>query len=140
MKNLKILSIFLGSLQIFIAAGAIPAGALFLADTSGARMGVTPEILGNSPLDSFLLPGLFLVLVNGLATGTAAVLTFKRHRYSGIAGLMLGIILCFWIIIQVKWITVSSFMQPMFFGIGVVETLLGWRIMKLTEQENLLRH
>jgi hypothetical protein len=130
MKNLKIIYVILGCLQIFIAIGAIPAGVGYLMDTSGAKLGVTPELLEKSPLDSFLLPGLFLVLVNGLATATGGVLSFLRHRYAGLAALVLGNILILWIIIQVAWIGMISFMQPMFFVIGVIETVLGFYLYK----------
>ena len=129
MKNLKTFSIILGCLQISIAIGAIPAGIGYLMDTSGAKLGVTPELLKNSPLDSFLLPGLFLLLVNGLATAAGGVLSFLRHRYAGLTALILGNILILWIIIQVAWIGMISFMQPMFFVIGVIEALLGFHLM-----------
>ncbi len=130
MKNQKLLANILGILQVFIAIGAIPAGIGYLLDTSGAKMGVTPELLKDSPLDSFLLPGLFLVFVNGLATAAAAVLSFRKNRYAGAAGLLLGIILCLWIIIQVAWIGMISFMQPMFLAIGILEAVLGYFLFK----------
>ncbi len=46
----------LGSLQAVTAIGAIHAGIGYLMDTSGAAMGVSTELLANSPLKSFLLP------------------------------------------------------------------------------------
>ena len=120
----------LGSLQAFTAIGAIPAGIAFLMDTTGKEMGASPEILANSPLDSFLLPGLFLVLVNGVANIAGAWLSFKKNRYAGHAGLLLGIALALWIIIQVAWITLSSVLQPLYLVIGLINIFLGWKIMK----------
>jgi hypothetical protein len=119
----------LGSLQAFTAIGAIPAGIGFLMDTTGRGMGASPEILANSPLDSFLLPGLFLVLVNGIANIAGALLSFRKNRYAGHAGVLLGVALALWIIIQVAWISLSSILQPLFLVIGLVNTFLGWRIM-----------
>ena len=125
-KKKRLFFILLGCIQAVTAIGAIPAGIGYLSDTSGAAMGVTPELLRNSPLDSFLLPGLFLLLVNGLATATASVLSFMRNRHAGIAGLVLGILLTLWIIIQVSWIGLSSFLQPVFFFVGIAEAVLGY--------------
>jgi len=122
--------IILGSLQAFTAIGAIPAGIGYLLDISGERMGASPEMLANSPLNSFLLPGLFLLLVNGVANGAGAFLSFTRNRYAGHAGLILGIILTLWIIIQVAWISLSSFMQPLFLVIGLINIFLSWKILK----------
>ena len=122
----------LGSLQTFTAIGAIPAGIGYLMDTSGKGMGASTELLANSPLNSFLLPGLFLLLVNGLAHLVGAYLSFTRNRYAGHAGLILGILLTLWIIIQVAWISLSSVLQPLFLIIGLINTFLSWKILKIS--------
>ena len=126
----------LGSLQAFTAIGAIPAGYGLLMDTTGQGVGMSTELLENSPLDSFLLPGLFLLLVNGLAHLVGAWLSFTRHRQAGYTGLILGIILSLWIIIQVAWISLSSVLQPLFLLIGLINTWLAWRIMKTGQSKN----
>jgi hypothetical protein len=134
---LKLIEIFAGMkkyyiilfcVQVMVALGAIPAGWAYLSDPSGTSMGVTVDLLANSPLKNFLIPGLFLLIVHGLGNLAGAVLSIMGKKAAGIAGLGLGIILCFWIIIQVWWITLSSFMQPLFFVIGLFEALLGWTI------------
>ncbi|NMC39389.1 MAG: hypothetical protein GYA41_13800 [Bacteroidales bacterium] len=118
----------LGALQAFTAIGAIPAGYLMLKDTTGSAMGMSSEMLADSPLNSFMLPGLYLLLINGFANLGAAVLSFFRSRYAGYAGLLLGIALTLWIVIQVWWISLSSFLQPLYFVIGLVNTWIGWKI------------
>jgi len=120
----------LGSLQALTALGAIPAGLGYLLDTTGKGMGVTIELLEKSPFKSFLIPGLFLLLVNGFGNAAGAYLSFKKKKLAGNAGLILGIILSLWIIIQVMWITLSSFLQPLFLFIGIAEIILGLRILR----------
>jgi hypothetical protein len=120
----------LGSFQAFTAIGAIPAGYGLLMDTTGQGVGMSTKLLENSPLNSFLLPGLFLLLVNGLAHLIGAYLSFTRHRYAGFSGLILGVLLSFWIIIQVVWISLSSILQPLYLLIGLINIFLGWKIMK----------
>jgi hypothetical protein len=122
--------LILGTLQAFTAIGAIPAGYGMLKDTTGAGLGMSPDLLANSPLNSFLLPGLYLLIINGFANLFTAVLSFFRSRYAGHAGLLLGIALTLWIVIQVWWISLSSLLQPLFFIIGLVNTWLGWKIIK----------
>lgn len=119
---------FLGALQAFTGIGAIPAGYGMLRDTTGAGLGMSSDLLANSLLDSFLLPGLFLLLVNGVANLVAAVLSFTRNRFAGHAGMLLGAALILWIVIQVWWISLSSVLQPVFFIVGVFNTWLGWKI------------
>lgn len=125
--------IILGCVQAFIALGAIPAGYGYLSDTSGAGMGASLELLKNSPLTSFLIPGLFLLIVNGFGNLAGAFLSFRKNKFAGKAGLLLGIILCLWLIIQVYWIGLISFMQPMFLVIGIIEAVLGFLILKKAE-------
>jgi hypothetical protein len=120
----------LGSLQAFTGIGAIPAGYGLLADTSGESVGMSLALLENSPINSFLLPGLFLLLVNGFAHLVGAYLSFSRNRYAGYAGLILGVLLSLWIIIQVAWISLSSVLQPLFLMIGLINSYLGWKIVK----------
>jgi len=122
--------IVLGALQAFTAIGAIPAGLGYLLDTSGKGMGVTTELLSESPLNSFLLPGLFLMIVNGFGNALGAYLSFIKNKIAGHLGLILGILLTLWIIIQVAWIALSSFLQPLFLVIGLTNIFLGWRILK----------
>ena len=122
--------IILGALQAFTALGAIPAGLGYLLDTSGKGMGVTTEMLSESPLNSFLLPGLFLLIVNGFANALGAYLSFIRNKIAGHMGLIMGILLTLWIIIQVTWISLSSFLQPLFLVVGLTNIFLSWRILK----------
>ncbi|MFZ2287691.1 MAG: hypothetical protein WAV93_11950 [Bacteroidales bacterium] len=95
-------------------------------------MGVSPEMPANSPLNSFLLPGLFLVLVNGLSNVAGAYLSFTRHRYVVHVRLTLGFLLTIWIIIKVTWISLISFLQPLFLVAGLINIFLRWKILKST--------
>ena len=122
--------IILGCIQVFIAIGAIPAGFGYLSDTSGTGMGTSVELLKNSPLTNFLIPALFLLIVNGFGNVLGAIFSFRKKAFAGKAGFILGIILCLWIIIQVYWIGLSSFMQPLFLIIGIVEAFFGYLIIK----------
>jgi ABC-type polysaccharide transport system permease subunit len=109
----------LGAIQAFVALGAIPAGLGYLTDITGVGMGTSVELLKNSPLTSFLIPGLFLLIVHGFGNVFGAILSFKQSQIAGKVGFVLGLILSLWIIIQVYWIGLSSFMQPLFLGIGL---------------------
>jgi hypothetical protein len=93
-------------------------------------MGTSVELLKNSPFTSFLIPALFLLIVNGFGNVLGAVLSFRKKTIAGKTGFVLGIILCLWIIIQVYMIGLISFMQPLFFGIGLAELILGLVIFK----------
>ena len=122
--------IILGSIEAFVAVGAIPAGISMIVFPDGLNIGMSVEILQHSPFRSFMVPGLFLLIVNGLCNLAGAVLTFRRNRYSGLIGLGLGTLLCMWIVVQVYFIGLNSFLQPLYFFIGIAEILISYYLLK----------
>lgn len=115
----------MGALQIFIGIGGVPAGLIFILDPSGAGMGFSPELLEGTFLPNYVIPGLFLLLVNGVATLVGGALSLLRHRYAGEAGLLLGLLLIAWIVVQVAMIGLVHWLQPLYFVLGVIELVLG---------------
>ena len=120
------LPILLGLLQVFIGIGGVPAGLIFILDPSGRGMGFSLELLEPTFLSSYLVPGLFLFAINGIATLVGAVLSFRRHARAGELGVVLGILLIGWIVVQVAMIGLVHGLQPLYFVIGGVEVILGW--------------
>ena len=114
----------LGIIQSFTAVMAIPAGISLILDTSGNSLGLPDEILQSTPFDSYLIPGLALLIGNGIFHLIGAILSFRRDSRSGLLGIGLGIFLLFWIIIQVYYIGNVHFLQPLFFGIALAEIVL----------------
>lgn len=130
---LKRLPIILGIVQLTVAFGAIPSGLSLIIDTSGSGIGLSTDVLLNSPFETFLFPGLFLFIVNGLANAIGAVLSFARNQYAGMAGLVLGIILMLWISIQVYFLGLSHYLQTIFFIIGIMEGTLAYYLIIKTK-------
>jgi hypothetical protein len=60
----------------------------------------------------------------GSFSGT--VITILRKEVSGFIGIVIGIILMVWIVLQVYWIGYSSFLQPLFFFLGLIEAVIGY--------------
>lgn len=120
--------IVLASLQAFIALGAIGGGFIFIRDPSGATMGLPVSLLEGSIFRDYLVPGLFLFVVNGLGSLAGAILTFARDRRAGPVAIALGLILMAWIVIQVAIIRSFHWLQVLYFALGLVEALLGIRL------------
>ena len=119
---------FLGIIQLIIAIGSIPAGLSMILQPDGVALGMSTEILTESPFQDFFIPGLLLLFVIGLLQAIAAFLSFGRHQYAGVFGVVMGDILIGWISFQIYFIGLIHVLQPLFLLIGVVEAVLGFLV------------
>jgi CDP-diglyceride synthetase len=132
------LTIGLGALQLFIGIGALAGGLGMVIDPSGEQLGMSTEWLANSPFADFFVPGLLLLIVNGIGNLAGGVATLRRYRYAGNLAMVLGAFLVIWIVAQVWWIGFSHWLQPLYFVFGLIESTLGIQIWR--EQRNPEEH
>ena len=123
---IKRVAILLGLIQAFVAIGGIPAGLSMIFEPNGTGVGMSTEMLLESPFRDFFVPGLFLFVVNGLFNIVCAVISFTRNKYTGIFGLALGIFLVIWVCVQVYFVGLIHFLQPLFFIVGIIEIILSY--------------
>jgi hypothetical protein len=120
----------LASLQFLIGLLGVAGGLPAILDPSGATNGFRIEWLASTPFDDFLIPGIVLFSVNGLGNLVGAVASFRRHRRAGEIAVALGTFLLVWMVAQVSWIGLFSWMQPLFFVLGIAEVTLGLLVRK----------
>ena len=124
--NVKMKEYFgLGILQAFIGLGALGGGFMLLRDPSGSALGLPMGLLEGSPFPDFLIPGIFLLAVNGVGSMIGAGLSFTRRRYAQEIAIALGAILVAWIVIQVVIISSFHWLHVLYFILGVVELGIG---------------
>jgi len=124
-RGVSAVSLSLGVLQIFISLGGLGGGGGLVADPSGGYLGMSTDALANSPFRDYLVPGLFLLVVNGIGHMVAGVFSLRRTpSFSGLAT-GLGLVLMLWITCQVYWIGLTSWLQPLYFTLGLLELSLG---------------
>jgi hypothetical protein len=126
MKPTNSLTFGTAALLIFVGIGAVAGGLGVILDPSGESLGVTVDLLINSPFENFLIPGIVLFTAIGLTNLLVSFLTFKQHLLSGGATIILGFIMIIWIVLQVYWIGWLSLLQPAFLVIGFAEIILGY--------------
>lgn len=120
----------LGILQLFIAIGAIGGGFGLITAPDGSNLGVPLDMLQHSPFPDFLIPGWILLVVLGLGTLAAGLLTLRRLWHYPEVALVMGCILMGWIIIQVFLVRGIHWLHPTYLLLGVLEAWLGWRLRK----------
>jgi hypothetical protein len=114
-------------LVVVLSVSAIGGGIALLLDTSGRAAGLTPGLLATAPVSTYLLPGLFLLLVFGVGGACVAwgiahqaddERTRERRHWSWHGSIVLGVTLMGWIAIQVVLIE-HIWLQPVMFGMGL---------------------
>jgi hypothetical protein len=113
-------------LLILTAINATVAGVLFIIDPSGSKMGLTLDYIADSPFRSYLIPGIILLIINGLFNFITALLMIKNKSYSNILVILQGILLMGWIVIQVDMVKDISPLHIIMFIIGALLAILGY--------------
>lgn len=116
----------LGVLQLFIGLGAVGGGLALVLEPSGSNLGIPLELLKRSPFSTYLVPGIVLLVVNGLGSLMGAAASFTRHRYAGESAMALGVFLVAWITLQVFWFSGFHWLHALYLGLGLLEFVLGW--------------
>jgi len=124
----KILSVIL---LLVNGTGAFYGGYLFISDPSGSRMQIPLSYLEHSPFNDYLIPGIVLIVVNGVFSFVALfTLIMKTRNYPWFI-IAQGVLLGGWIIIQM--LMLRMFYAPFhatFLAIGTFLILCGWYLKK----------
>lgn len=119
------LSKILGYLQLFIGMGAVAGALPMILTPLGSEEALSIELLRNTPFTSYLIPGIVLFSINGVGSLVASYFSLKRLKPAGIMGMVFGIALIIWIIVQLYLMGFASWLQPLYFALGTLELLFG---------------
>lgn len=104
-----------------LGVGGLYGGLLFVLDPSGVRMGVPLTLLDGLPFRDFLLPGLFLLVVMGVAPLVLMLGIWRRWPRVWEATLTLGVVLLLWLGGEfLMW----GYQAPIQIATGVLDVIL----------------
>lgn len=111
--------------ELFVAAGAVYGGVGLIADNA---IHISDEWLTGTPFDSWLLPGVFLLLVVAAPMIVAAIAEIFRFGWARTASLLAGAAQVGWILVQ--WLIMQRFfvLQPIMLTAGAAVLLLAWMV------------
>lgn len=124
---MKQLLIFDFAMAIFGAVGAVAA----LVPGGAKSMGVSTDLLVHAPFDTFLIPGIFLLLVIFGGNFISGVLLSKKRNIGAYLSAFMGFITGIWIIAQ--WLLMAAVfpIQLIFMLISLLQFILSvWLIQK----------
>jgi len=127
----------LGLLQAFIGVTAAAGGFGLVSDPSGVKMNVSLEWLNHSPFVNYFIPGLVLLMVNGVANILAAITTFLRHKHAADLAVALGIFLILYMTIEIWFIGLRNLSQILYVILGGTESAIGFKLFKLATSHQI---
>lgn len=87
-------------LEVFLGLGALFGGSALMLAPDGHLLGMPTKVLAGSPFPSFLVPGIILFTLVGLAPLLAAALTVRRHALAPLAAVAVGLTLIGWVSVE----------------------------------------
>jgi len=106
-----ILKLLVMLLLLFNCIGAFYGGLSLISDPSGEKLQLPASYLQNIPFNSFLIPGIILIVVNGILSFVCLVAIVIKHKNASVLIVFQGIMLSGWIIVQL--FLVKDFYPPL---------------------------
>lgn len=112
-------------LLLLNATGAFAGGIPMIVHPDGSASGLPLHYLQYSPFEDYLVPGIVLVLFNGvLSVIVFLALAFNVHFHSRLV-ILQGAVLTGWIVLQVMMLRDINFLHISFALIGIVLMKIG---------------
>src|ERR1035438_2565973 len=103
----------------FLGVGAVAGGAILILDPSGKLLQMPLSILDHSPFHSFLIPGIILLVANGILSLLIMIPVIRRTPGNGLWVAFQGCVLTGWITIEVIMVRLAVWPHSVYWAIGL---------------------
>jgi hypothetical protein len=114
-------------LLLFNSVGAFYGGTSLIVHPDGSGIGMHTNVLAHSPFSDFLIPGIVLLLCNGVFGAVASYHVWKNSPKAALWVMAQGVILLGWIIIQIFMLQFLFVLHVVMGSAGVLLVLMGWK-------------
>jgi len=114
---------FLFFSHVFVGIGAIGGGLAAILNPQ-EPLGVSAELLKNSPFPNYLIPGVILFTIIGLGNIFSTVTLYFKSKFQEYISSIFSWALVIWIIVQCIMINTIHFLHILYFFIGIFEVVL----------------
>ncbi len=123
----RVIKTLLVILLVFLSLSGL-FGIMFLIDPSGELTEMPLSLLDNLPIDTFFLPGLYLLVVYGIGSAVIAYGLVRQLSWAPVAALLLGLVLIGWIFGQIILWGPPVLLQYVYLTVGAAIFLLSLMI------------
>ena len=131
--TLRILAVFL---LLFLGFGGVYGALMLISDPSGGKFDWSLDLLNGTPFNSFLIPGIVLLIANGLFPIFVAVITVLKKSNAQTLIVFQGVLV-------IIWLSVQLLLNPDFFlpethypsySIGILLVIIGLVLRRQNKQ------
>lgn len=118
-------------LETFLGLGAMAGGAPLILAPDGHLLGMPTKMLSGSPFHTYLVPGILLFTVIGLAPMLVAAITIRRHPLAPLAAVAVGVTLIGWICVEMVMLNGPGSLAWAFYlvlGSAIAAIGIAWRL------------
>jgi hypothetical protein len=105
-------------LEVLTGILAVPVGLSFIQDPTGRALGIPQGWIEATPFGSYLVPGIYLLAMNGAAMLVLAVLTARRHWLAPWLTGILGVGMIIWIAVEIVTLPETMILTWIFLAVG----------------------
>lgn len=106
------------ALEVFTGIFAVPVGWSFIQDPTGNALGIPQGWIEATVFGSYLIPGLYLLTMNGAAMFGLAALTAARHWLAPWLTGALGVGMIIWIAVEIITLPETMILTWVFLAVG----------------------
>lgn len=128
-NSLRVIRTLLVILLVFLSLSGL-FGILFLIDPGGELVEMPLSLLDKLPIDTFFLPGLFLLIVYSIGSAVIIYGLLRQLFWAPVAGLLLGLVLIGWVIGQIILWGAPVMLQYIYLTVGVAIFFLSLTVRK----------
>jgi hypothetical protein len=118
-------------LEVFLGLGAVFGGGALMLAPDGHLLGMPTRLLAGSPFPSYLVPGIVLFTLVGVAPLLAAAVTVRRQAFAPIAAVAVGLTLIGWVSVEMVVLAgLGSLAWALYLVLGACISAIGvawWR-------------
>lgn len=130
---MKIVTRIIIGLHMYVGLGALFGGISAVLNPE-KPLGISTDMLANSPFTNYLVPGLFLILVLGFGNIGSSVLSIMKIKHNGISSGSMGGILVLWIVIQCYVLQTIDVLHVVFFVIGMLQSIFACMVLYANDE------
>lgn len=130
------LKIFAALLLLFNGTGAVYGGYSFIAHPDGSSLGMNLTYLEHSPFGSYLVPGIVLLVMNGICSFAVLTALLFRYRHAALLVAAQGAVLCGWIGVQLLLVRMIYYLHFVLGATGILLMVSGYLLWRIQKQKS----